>query len=387
MTLRGPDVRWMYSGAVNVFDTQTDPLLSLGNRSPNEQFPGGVTSAPYRQETLDANATVPNVVNDTETDTASSDDPAVDDWLIMVDGPAARDYAKITAVDYGTGDITLDRALTALPQTGDTFRTSRVENLFPNVTLQQASDGLTDHRMIYSLKKNAGGETNHRYYILPIKPNGCDIELMAGGDGSTNALEPLIASGTTDPFTPFGVVDSLSPGNATWVRAEKAELMYGEDAATPRRGSLALSTDESGPIWIRRTVPPSATAGECVFALFDYVDDAISQDAGADPNPFHTGFIFSWTIPEQTYSVTITQDRIAYTNGAVRITATVTNGLGAPAVGINAWLVILSGPGSINTDLDGRTDANGQIKGVYTSPSTVTVPAVIQLIIPTNPEI
>ena len=384
MTLRAFECRFTYSNALFPFATQGDPLISLGGIAPIESLPDD--SAPYYQEALDANSTDPTIVNDTETNTPSSDDPAVDDWLMMLNGNAAFEFGKITAVNYGTGDITIDRALSALPSIGDDFRVSRAENLFPDVTAAQASSGLVDHRMLYFLKKTIGGENNHRFYILPVKPNGCDIEVYGGGDGATDVNAPVIASGTDDPFQQFGVVANINLDRLRWETAAKAEIRYTEDSSAPEEGSLAIQNNESVPIWIRRTVPAGVTSGECVFALIDFVPDAVAQDAGADPDPFHSGFIFSWNIPETTYAITITQDRTAYTRGSVRLTGTVVDALGSPVPNLNCWLELFSGPGSVNTDLDGRTDSAGKIFGVYTSPVSISTDPVIRLVIPTNPD-
>ena len=75
-----------------------------------------------------------------------------------------------------------------------------------------------------------------------------------------------------------------------------------------------------------------------------------------------------------------------FTDGAARIIATVVDPNGDPVPNLNCWLDVQSGPGSIVTDLDGRTDSNGQIRGVYTAPSVITVDPVIRLTIPRNPD-
>ena len=69
-----------------------------------------------------------------------------------------------------------------------------------------------------------------------------------------------------------------------------------------------------------------------------------------------------------------------------RLTGTVDDGLGSPVPNLNCWLELFSGPGSVDTDLDGRTDSSGQIFNVYTSPTTISTDPVIRLVIPTNPD-
>jgi len=382
MTLRTESCRWTYSGG-NGTDPQGDPDLSLGGMSPG--VASVASSEPYRQANLDGTSAVVTQVEDAQTDTPSSTDPAVDDWLIVLNGAAAGGYGRVVDVDYGTGVITCDRPLGGISVSGNDIRTSRAENVFPNVTADQAVDGIEDYRMIYFRKTNSGGEDNFRFGVEPIQANGCDLEIFASGQNSSVASTGSIGSIANGEENPFDARGHLNDSGSGWNEAQKLDIYYGT-ARNPPIGSEAYSsTNDVSPIWIKRTVPPGVTGGTCVFQLFCEVPDALSQDATINVDPFFSGFLIVWDIAEPAYNVALTQDRIVYTRGGSRITATITDADGDPIPNLNAWLEIASGPGSIATDLDGRTDANGQVTSIYTAPDTITVDPVIRVVIPTTP--
>lgn len=390
MALEGGLLRWMYSNAVDGSTAQDDPTISLGGRNPDDTLAS--SSAPYRQALTDSVSPAPNQVQDTQVDDDSPGtvDPEVGDWLTTTTGLGYGQYGKVTAVNYVTGVVTIDRPLTPAMGSGERFRTSKRENLFPDVELADLNAGFTDYRMLYFLKDNTGENDNFRWYVDPIKPNGCDISIFPGAGDEQNMTVPTIPDGRTSPFVErFGQVanrDDVSVSNDNFAKAPFLQKAYGRGAAIPPTGSNDYGNNDLSPIWIARTVPPSAQPGECVFGLFVTVPDAETQDATADPgDPFFSGFIFHWNIPATTYTLTITQDRTIYNRGAGRLIGTVTDSSGNPVVGVNAWMVIDSGPGSIDSSVDGVTDANGQITAVYTAPDTISTDPVIRLIVPTNP--
>ena len=386
MALLARLLKYSYTGTTLSTSPQTNPLLSLGD---TPRFGAGINaSLLYREETLDANATVPTVVRDTQTnDGGGGTDPEVGDWLTIVDGAAGGSFAKITAVNYGTGDITLDRPLPALPSSGDTFRTFKRESLFQDVLLSELPGGFEDSRMITMNQSGTGGENNYRYWVQPVQPNGCDLKIMIGGDGQGLIVYPAIADARDDPYTRFDQVAGLDGViNPGWELGQAPETIYSEAQAVPYWGTGVVGSSQYLPIWVTRTVPENATAGEAVFILWLHIPDAVSQDASADPDPFNVAVIIHWNVPELTYTGSIAVDRTIYVNGGTRVTGTVVDQNNNPAVGLNCWLEIASGPGTLTVDTSTRTDENGQISSTYTAPTTLTTDVTFRIVIPTHPD-
>lgn len=384
MSLAGASKRFLYSGATNSNSTQSDPALSLGGFRPDNANPAA--SEPYAVGTFDALSTVPYIVEDTQTDTPASSDAAPGDWIVTVSGACAPSYARVDSVDYVSHLITLDRGLRALAASGNAFRVCKRENLFPDATADEVKLGTVDHRMIYLLKTNTGTENNFRFWIDPIIPNGCDIEILPSGtfiadSGGTVTADSEISTPTESPFTELGRV---ATGSADWNRAGKPKFAYSEGGAMTPNGSANSSDEGAVPIWIRRTIPPGAPPGECVFLLNAWVPDATTQDAGADPDPFRSGFIFSWNNPEPTYTLRILADRPLHTGGTIRIIGEVTFDDGTPLVGLNARLSKVSGGGSLAADPDAMLDARGRVEAIYTAPASTGSNPTFRLELPTS---
>lgn len=384
MTLRAQNSRFLYSGGASSNSAQGNPLISLGGLRPDNASPAG--SEPYRQETTDAISPSLTKLTDTQTDTPASADPQVDDWLTVLNGPAARAYARVISVDYVGHVITIDRALPALTASGNAFRTSRRQNLFPDATLAEVQNGVVDHRLVWFLKTDAGTENNFQFWVNPIIPNGCDIEIAASGvdqpDGATVDSGSVIASATVSPFNEFGMVITSNAG--AWFGTNYPFRPYSFASAVPVDGSDAVADEGAIPIWIRRTIPANASPGECVFMLNCYVADAVSQDAGADPNPFHSGFLFAWNNPQPAYAIRIYSDRLLHTGGQARIFGEVTYPDGSPAVGLNARLSLVSGGGSLTADPDAFTDSRGLVQALYDAPASVGSDPTFRLSVPAS---
>lgn len=381
MALSGELARFTYSGATAHIFPQGDPLLSLGGLSPDD-FPDSQLplSAPYAQASLDAVSPALNQLSASTPDSGESRVPAVDDWVMVVTGAAAPAFGKIKAINSGV--LTLDRELPNLTAASDFIRSSKVENIFPDVTLAQVSDGLIDHRMLYFYQNGGGTEGDFKFWIEPLTPSAATIEIIAGGDNLATGSLPLLATGTDNPFNEFSKPNLLNP-TLLWEFSEKPRIRYSSSQATPGADTDVFVANGNTPIWLRRTVPVGAAGSKCVFALL--VRSA--ADPSSDPDPFATGFIFEFEVPDLTYTITLDIDRTVYINGDARVTATVKDQFGQFAVGLNAWIELFSGPGSVVTDLDGLTDADGQLKTIYTAPTVVTVDPVLRVVIPTSPEV
>ena len=382
MALSGETSRFLYSGGSGI---QADPDESIGgNRPIINTFNQIAQSAPYAQATLDAASTSLNILSASTNEAPRTEVAAVGDWVTVLNGAGAPTNAKILAVD-GSSNLTIDREMPGLPALGDYIRFVKAENLFPNVTAAQASAGLVDHRMVYYLKHSSAGEANFKFWIDALTSGPGLIEIMGSGDFVTSTNYMKLAAGTDDPFNQWGGVDYFGTGSTImWNPSELLGTRYGESMATPLAAtSTDVNATAAAPVWLRRTIPPGSTGGTQAFALMLKSDDDVSPD----PDPFKSGFIFSYDVAELTYTTTIKIDRKVYLGRSAKVTGTIVDEFGLPVVGLNAWIEVLSGPGSVATDLDGRTDASGQITSVYTAPSVLSTDPVLQVVIPTNPEV
>ena len=369
----------------------TDPLLSIGGYAP-WGFAGA--SRMYRQAASDTpHFTLPNLVHDTQID-GGAVDPVTGDWYWITEGANAPLFGKIIGDDQVSvpGSITIDQPLNSAPAVQTSLRTFKRDNMFDSVDAAAAVDGYVDYRQIWFVHNNGPNEGDFRFHIDPVKPNGCHIEL-------TCAAEAELANGTSsqpnvylpadrfeDPFTAAGVMQDL-PILVTAPRYEKHDVrrrVESPTVATPLRGTNGFTdTDQWISIWLKRVIRPGTRAGECAFRLVVTAPDAAGP---FDPDPYESGFIMTWFIDQPTYSIAITQDRFAYTDRSARLTATITDSRGIPVPNLNAWLTLDSGPGSVTSDMTGRTNALGQVTGLYNSPSVVGADPVVRCVIPTNTE-
>lgn len=368
---------------------QTNPLLSIGGWAPVGQV---VASSMYRAADTDAPHVGPNIIYDTQINDDISD-PVTGDWYWMMTGPNAGIFGKIVADDQVAvpGFITLDRQLPDQTAVQRNFRTFKRENMFDNVDAAGAVDGYVDYRQIWFAHGNQVlNNDDWRFYIDPIKPNGCDVELVVPGEvRTTNSTfsQPFVylpADRFEDPFGANGIIKSLAVQSNRLATHQKRGKFYSPTIPTPLRGvnDFASTEDQWLPIWLKRTVRPGTRSGECAFRLVVTVSDAVTSD----PNPYFSGFIMSWFVDQPTYSIAIRQDRRAHTDSSARITATITDSRGVPVPNLNAWLELASGPGSVVSDKTLRTDAQGRISGLYISPSVTGATPVVRCVIPTNTE-
>lgn len=370
---------------------QTNPLISIGGWAPFGQV---TNSAMYRAANTDAPHVGHNIIYDTQIDGGITD-PVAGDWWWMMTGPNGGLFGKIVADNQIAvpGFITLDRQLPDQSAVQRSFRTFKRQNMFDNVNAAGAVDGYTDYRQIWWVHDNQVlNNDDWRFYIDPIKPNGCDVEIVVPGEVRTSngtSSQPFVylpADRFEDPFGSNGIIKGLqsAPQPLRMSTHQRRSKVYSPGTAVPLRGvnDFATTEDQWLPIWLKRTVRPGTKGGECAFRLVVKVDAPTSPD----PNPYVSGFIMTWYVTPPTYSVTITQDRFAYTDGSARIIATIVDSRGVPVPKLNAWLELASGPGSVVSDKTSRTDSAGKITGLYVSPSAVGAPPVVRCVIPTNTE-
>lgn len=380
---------WTYSNAPGVSDPATDPLTSIGGLAPVGQ---ASNSRPYRPANTDSPFQVGSrTIVDTQA-IGVGNDPAVGDWYLHMLGANATFYAKVESIDVPGTRFTLDRPVPNTMVAQSNYRSSSRENVFDNVTAAQMVDGLEDYRLLYFIWDNGNLNFGFRFYIEPIIPNGCEIEIAVPGRPPQVTPDPdvyLPADRFTDPFEENGTIKSVVGATDNYFGLNQRTIAYTPESAIPPDGTLNRNnTDQWMGMWIKRTVPPGAGAGECAFVVRMIIDDPTAQDATVDPptDPFQSGFIMSWHNEQPTYTATIAQDRFAYQRGAARLTATVVDDRGVPAQNINAWFEVTGG-GSVPNDRTMFTDENGQISTVYTSPDTVPgSDPVITVRIPENTE-
>ena len=396
MSYEANDELFCFSNSTDPPSAQTDPLISIGGWAPVNFV---AASRMYRPANTDApHITAPNRIHDTQIDGNTSGltgDPVTGDWCWIMKDPNAGVIGKVIADDQVSvpGSIDIDREIPDTTSATNNFRIFKRENLFDNVDAADAVDGYVDYRQIWYIHNdqvlNADG---WRMHVEPLKANGCTIEIaVAAAARTTDAAgsQPFIylpADRFEDPFDERGVIKDLSVQNTRYSQMERRGIHYSPDNPMPFRGMNddGSTTDQWFPIWIKRTIRPGTRAGECAFKFV--VRNPNGDGVGDPASPYESGFIFSFFVSQPTYSIAISQDRIAYTDRSARLTATITDDRGVAVPNLNAWMVLDSGPGSIVSDQTLRTDANGKITALYNSPSATGADPVVRVVIPTNTE-
>ena len=392
MSYEANDELFCFSNSTDPPSAQPDPLISIGGWAPVNFVS---TSRMYRPANSDApHITGPNIVHDTQID-GGVEDPVAGDWYWMMKDPNAGLYGKVVDTDQVSvpGSMTIDRELLDTTSVQNNFRVFKRENLFDNIDAAGAVDGYVDYRQIWYIHNdqvlNADG---WRFHVEPLKPNGCEIEIAVGPIARTTdgaSSQPFIylpADRFTDPFNSREVIADLSVQSNRYAQMARRGKYYSPDAPTPYRGMIddGSTTDQWWPIWIKRTVRPGTRAGECAFKI---VVRNPNGDGVGDPSAlYESGFILLWYVEQPTYSITIEQDRRAYTGRSARLKATITDDRGIPVPNLNAWMVLDSGPGTVTSDQTARTNSAGEINALYNSPSALSSDPVVKVIIPTNTE-
>jgi len=374
---------------------QTDPLISIGGWAPVGFVSG---SGLYRGATTDApHVTGPNIISDNQLDGidggSGQPDPAIGDYYWVMEGGNAGTYGKILDLDYvsSPGTITIDKVLPDLTSVAQTYRTFPRDNVFDSVNAAAGVDGYVDYRQIWFIHDNGPNEGGARFHVDPIKANGCDIEICVATPTTTNGTSSqagvyLPADRFEDPFQETGIIkDITSPLDtaARYDKHDKRRKFYSPDSPTPLRGlNSHTDNDQWSPMWLKRTIRPGGRGGECAFRVVLTNPDATTPN----PDPYESGFIMSWFIDPPTYTATIEQDRIAYTDRSSRLKATITDDRGVPVPNLSAYLELESGPGSVTADKSLRTNSAGEITALYNSPSALGADPVVRVVIPTATE-
>ncbi len=387
--------RFVYSGAVFNSDVaQSDPLLSIGGAAVVSATPATEdASRPYRA----ADTTAPfqvgsrTIVDSTAAGPEASD-PAVGDWYLHMLGANAAFIAKIESIDQAQTRFTLDRPIPTAMVATSNFRTSRRGNLFDDLDATAAVDGFVDYRCLWFEHAAGSGEGGFRWYVKPIKPNGCTLEIAIANPSNQLPFptsRPRVYTPPdrfTDPLLPSGLITDVSNTfeNPRYLKMGKRRLRASPDQATPFRGMDGVTQiDQHAPIWIKRTVRAGTRGGECAFELTVKVDNPTAPD----PDPYESGVILSWFLAQPTYTATIEQDRIAFTNGAAKLFATITDDRGVPVPDLNCWFELVSGGGTVVVDRTLRTNASGVVQGIYSAPPSIGGgDPIVRVVIPENLE-
>lgn len=403
MTLLGTEFRFTYTGLSPLAGTdgvKDDPLLSLGVRGapslPNEII---ALSELYVEIQIDVANTIKGEI-DAWTVRARPNFPPTPDpasfqagqWVQSVDNENQGWTSRIQSNDGTT--MVFETPPPRLFAIGDWIRISAIENLFPNVTEDQAQDGFVDYRMITAVKTNGGTETLFRFHTVTHANPGVTIEIVPsnfwrvdiiGDDGTRGRELRDLVTTTTNPFSVFGVVIAAGGPTQDFDDTTRPVQAANVPLAVNAQGSDPVGNQESLPIILKRTIPAGVQAGECAFSI----NGGLEDDTGSD-KPFEgiwtPGCVFSFRVLEIVKTLTITEDRLVYTRGAARIIGTIVDTQGRPLVGVFAFVAIVSGPGSVSNPPANRTDENGQLIALYTAPTSGgEQTAVLKLVVPEAP--
>ena len=296
-------------------------------------------------------------------------------WLLMSTGTNALSAARIMAFDTAPGTFKLDRRLgpgNAL--FGHQYTVFPRNNVFPNVTAQQARDGDERFRCIARRNEHGFTFTNFRVFFVDLMTSGVEFasitqaETPLGGpfisrdDGVTDVLDSL-GQRAVNPTFPL---EDQFRSSSTWWRA-----LADAQAVFPSTGlALDVGNTFSVGIWLRRTMPAAIRFRRSIaFMLI-----AISDVGGSSPDPLAGAVIISFDVEGATPVATLTVDRPVHILGGARL-----NGLvladGAPVANRPVRFAVRSGDeGIVITDNDPTTDfdttnEDGEAFATFKSPS------------------
>lgn len=297
-------------------------------------------------------------------------------WLLMSTGTNALSAARIMAFDDATGTFKLDRRLGP----GNALATHEYtvfprNNVFPNVTAQQARDGDTRFRCIVMRNEHGAIFTNFRVFFVDLMTSGAEFASITQAENPTGSLFISRDDGVTDILDNLGqrFANPSLPGedgfrsSSTWHTAlADAQAVFPSGITVP----LDIGLNFSVGIWLRRTIPSAVRFRRSVaFMLI-----AISDVGGSSPDPLAGGVIISYDIEGATPVPTLTVDRPVHILGGARL-----NGLvladGAPVANRPVRFAVRAGDqGIVVTDNDPTTDfdttnQDGEAFATFKSPS------------------
>ncbi len=212
-------------------------------------------------------------------------------WLLIQTGPASLSAARVEAFDSATGMFKLDRRTSANALTGNSYALFSRNNVWPDVTAQQALQGDVRYRCIFFRNQHGVAITNLRFYLVPLMTGGGDFDRISSRDDIQDLSGVFLerANDTTDILNALGNVDRTTPNNGF---ESASGWVHPYDRATAFSENASLANNFGSPIWLRRTIPTDCTRRRSVAVMLVATTDL----AGSDPDPLVGACIMPYDI-------------------------------------------------------------------------------------------
>lgn len=243
-------------------------------------------------------------------------------WMLIQTGPAALFASRIMAFDTATGRFKLENRTPALVASGDDYAVFDRNNVWPDVTTQQAADGFEQFRCISFRNEHGVQITNTKIFFSAVQSSGFEFSRLH----QTNQIQPFIerADGVTDILDAFGQRDPLGGpdnfiGSGGWQKPQTRPI------ADTTIATLANTFSDA--IWMRRTIPSGRRFRVSVAIMIVAVTDI----GGSDPDPLAGAAIMPFDIDGLTPVADLVLDRFLSIGGGARMNGLVTAN-GSPLV-------------------------------------------------------
>lgn len=288
-------------------------------------------------------------------------------WLVMQTGAAAPFASRIMAFDTATGQFKLEQRTPATVLIGNFYGVFPRENLFPDVTIDQARNGDTRFRCLSFRNEHGVTIPNVKIHFQALKLNGSEVARFH--QVQDPPLQPFLqrSDDVTDLFDAFGQrVPEGAPdnfiGSGGWISPPTNAIADTTAANIANTFSIGC--------WLRRVIPPEEFGRRRSVAIMIVGQSTLG---GSSPDPLAGAGVFSFDILGETPVTTIETDRHIYISGGARLKGTIADSAG-PVPGKPGRFAVRAGDqGVIQTDDDPTTDfattnEDGEAFGTFIAP-------------------
>lgn len=289
-------------------DAQSDPSLYLGRFRSSTRLDDFQSTITVSQGILPRARTV--LIDSTRIGDGA--DVHALKWLLMQTGPSALFASRIMAFDTATGRFLLERRTPAAVLSGDDYAVFDRNNVWPNVTVNQAADGDEQFRCISFRNEHGVGITNTKVYFVAVGLSG--FELARLHQTQAPPLQPFIerADGVTDVLDQFGQRDPMGGpdnflGSGGWLKPPTRPIADTIATSIPDTSSIG--------VWMRRTIPAGVRFRNSVAIMIIAETDV----GGSDPDPLAGAAIMPFDIDGLTATAALSIDRPIHIAGGARL--------------------------------------------------------------------
>jgi len=341
----------------------TDPLLSIGGHwSASVITDNGHVSS--HESTLTSTMTSNSTLFDTA-QIGNGHQPGT--RLMFVDGNNQDDMAVVESFNDSTGEFTLTKPLPNLSTSGTQYRITTPDRLFADIDWADVEySDFVDYRVVYGFHRFPTGAGTIKFDIDPLEYSDGQTLEMAVPIFSTQSSQSSALPTHTDQFESW-VDDSgrLTPYSGSWSAGAGGFNEYHAPRWLPPFRALSgiINFGWAYPVILRRTVKQGSSPGVASWRI-----QTVFEQGGTD---YTSPSLVCSRLNQYGHTVTLAQDRPAWTGGGTRVTATVTGPDGSlvPLTGRYVRFDVKSGdPGTVS-DQYVQTDSLGKARTVYNSPA------------------